>query len=88
MGSRLAEFLFSPDIELIRDIIADHIRSVLEKQQPNIVVNYVNLEYEENKEDIIYIKIDYYDKEVGQYYTTISDVDLAQVRSQTEGGNI
>ena len=88
MGSRLVEFLFSPDIELIRDIITDHIRSVLEKQQPNIVVNYVNLEYEENKEDIIYIKIDYYDKEVGQYYTTISDVDLAQVRSQTEGGNI
>ena len=88
MGSRLVEFLFSPDIELIRDIITDHIRSVLEKQQPNITVNYVNLEYEENKEDVIYIKIDYYDKEVGQYYTTISDIDLTQVRNQTEGGNI
>lgn len=87
MGSRLVEFLFAPDIALVRDLITEHIQSVLEKQQPNITVQYVNLEYEENKEDIIYIKIDYYDKSVGQYYTSISDIDLSQVRNKTEGGN-
>lgn len=87
MGSRLVEFLFAPDIALVRDLITEHIQSVLEKQQPNITVQYVNLEYEENKEDTIYIKIDYYDKSVGQYYTSISDIDLSQVRNKTEGGN-
>lgn len=87
MGSKLVEFLFAPDIALVRDLITEHIQSVLEKQQPNITVQYVNLEYEENKEDTIYIKIDYYDKSVGQYYTSISDIDLSQVRNQTEGGN-
>ena len=50
MGSRLVEFLFAPDIALVRDLITEHIQSVLEKQQPNITVQYVNLEYEENKE--------------------------------------
>lgn len=87
MGSRLVEFLFAPDIALVRDLITEHIQSVLEKQQPDITVQYVNLEYEENKEDTIYIKIDYYDKSVGQYYTSISDIDLSQVRNKTEGGN-
>ena len=87
MGSRLVEFLFAPDIALVRDFITEHIQSVLEKQQPYITVQYVNLEYEENKEDTIYIKIDYYDKSVGQYYTSISDIDLSQVRNKTEGGN-
>ena len=87
MGSRLVEFLFAPDIALVRDLITEHIQSVLEKQQPDITVQYVNLEYEENKEDTIYIKIDYYDKSVGQYYTSISDIDLSQVRNTTEGGN-
>lgn len=87
MGSRLAEFLFAPDIELVRDLITEHIRSVLENQQPTIEVQFVNLYYEENKEDTLHIKIDYFDKEVGEYYSTISDVDLTQIRKQSEGGN-
>lgn len=85
MGSRLVEFLFAPDIDLIRDVIVDHLQSVLEKQQPNIEVTYVNLEYEEGQEETVHIKIDYYDKEVGQYYSSISSVSLSELKTGTGG---
>lgn len=84
MGSKLVEFLFAPDIDLIRDVIVDHLQSVLEKQQPNIEVTYINLEYEEGKEETVHIKVDYYDKEVGQYYNSISSISLSELK--TEGG--
>ena len=61
--------------------------NLLKNSDQNIIINSKYLEYEENKEDTIYIKIDYYDKSVGQYYTSISDIDLSQVRNKTEGGN-
>lgn len=84
MGSRLLEYLFAPNADLIRDMIIDHLRNVLEKQQPDIEVTYINLEYEENKEETIHIKVDYIDKNTGQYYQTISTLDLSEL--QTEGG--
>lgn len=84
MGSKLLEYLFAPNADLIRDMIVDHLRNVLEKQQTDIEVTYINLEYEENKEETIHIKIDYIDKSTGQYYQAISTVDLSEL--QTEGG--
>lgn len=82
IGSRLLEYLFAPNVDLIRDMITDHIRNVLEKQQPDIEVTYVNLEFEENKEETVHIKVDYIDSSTGQYYQAISTVELAELQSE------
>ena len=72
-------------VELIRDLIVDHLNKVLEQKQKDIEVTYINLEFEENEEETVHIKIDYYDKTSGQYYYSISNIDLNEL--QSKGGN-
>ena len=60
LGSQLNRFLFTPNVDLIRDLITDHVRNVLEKRQPDIKVVYVDVYQDPDKGETVHIQIDYH----------------------------
>lgn len=67
LGSQLNRFLFTPNVDLIRDLITDHIRNVLEKRQTDIKVVFVDVYQDEDNGNTVHIQVDYQDLNTGQY---------------------
>ena len=85
-GSRLAEYLFSPNSEMIKDLILDHLKSVLEQKQPDIRVIYIDLYSYDNDEGTVHIRLDYQDLTTGQICQNSVNINYDDFRDKE--GNI
>ena len=78
-GSRLSEYLFSPSSDLIKDLIVEHLSSLLEAKQPDIKVIYINVYSDENYHNTVHIQVDYQDLTTGQYCQNSQDITYEEI---------
>lgn len=81
MGSKLVQYLFLPDMELLKDAIIDHLKIVLENQQKDITVMYLGITH--HTEDIpgtLHIEIDYHDNNTGQNCKNSTSISLDELK--------
>lgn len=64
-GSRLTEYLFDPNRDVLRDIIQDEIYNVVNKYEPRAQITAIDFYVDEYKENILHIKISYINKNTG-----------------------
>ncbi len=81
-GSRLREYLFAPNMDLVRDIIREHITNVLEKKQTDIQVIFLDVFSYNGDENTVHIQIDYKDLNTGQICKNTSRIDVEELREK------
>lgn len=81
-GSRLREYLFTPNMDLIRDIIKDHIMNILEKKQTDVQVIFLDVFSYEGDENTVHIQIDYKDLNTGQLCKNTSRIDVDELKEK------
>lgn len=81
-GSRLREYLFAPNMDLVRDIIREHITNVLEKKQTDIQVIFLDVFSYNGDENTVHIQIDYKDLNTGQICKNTSRIDIEELREK------
>ena len=81
-GTRLSEYLFSPNAEMMKDLIIDHLKSILEQKQPDIQVIFINLYSNENEEEVLHLQIDYQDLNTGQYCQNSLNINYNELKSK------
>lgn len=81
-GSRLREYLFTPNMDLIRDIIKDHIMNILEKKQTDVQVIFLDVFSYDGDENTVHIQIDYKDLNTGQICKNTSKIDVDELKEK------
>lgn len=81
-GTRLREYLFAPNMDLIRDIISDHITNVLEKKQTDIQIIFLDVFSYDNDENTVHIQLDYKDLNTGQICKNTHRIDIEELREK------
>lgn len=76
-GSRLTEYLFDPNREALRDIIQEEIYTVVNRYEPRAEITWIDFWVDENKENILHIKITYKNVNTGltELFQDILDLD-------------
>lgn len=76
-GSRLTEYLFDPNRELLRDIIQDEVYAVVSKYEPRAELTGIDFEVPEEEPTKLYIKITYRNKNTGlsEVFSDILDLN-------------
>lgn len=81
-GSRLREYLFTPNMDLIRDIIKDHIMNILEKKQTDVQIIFLDVFSYDGDENTVHIQIDYKDLNTGQICKNTSKIDIDELKEK------
>lgn len=64
-GSRLTEYLFDPNRDLLKDIIQEEVFNAIQKYEPRAKLVSVDFYSDENKENLLHIKITYINRNTG-----------------------
>lgn len=80
-GSRLTEYLFDPNRELLRDVIQDEVYAVVSRYEPRAELTGIDFEVPEEEPTKLKIKITYINKNTG-----LSEVfnDILDLNEDTE----
>lgn len=82
-GSKLLQYLFAPNIDLVRDMISDHVVSLLEKKQPDIKVIFIDVFSYDGEENTVHIQLDYKDLNTGQICKNSTRIDVDQLKERS-----